>query len=30
VTNVRFSPDGRQLVTTGGMDTATIVWRHIF
>ena len=30
VAQVRFNKDGRFLVSTGGMDTATIVWRHLF
>ena len=29
MTNIRFSAGDRKLVTTGGADTAVMVWNHI-
>ncbi len=28
MTNVRFSSDDEKLVSTGGADTAVVVWKH--
>eukprot|EP01052_Picozoa_sp_SAG31_P006584 SAG31_NODE_303_length_18065_cov_5.733107_26_plen_119_part_00 len=30
VANVRFSPDDRFVLSVGGHDATTIVWRHFF